>query len=102
MVGWVFFDAQSLLQAGDTLSIMFGFDAETLASAESLYYLRSYLVPLMIAIVGCTPLPKRIAAKLENKKIMIVIEPFFVAVLLVMITAFLVDGSFNPFIYFKF
>lgn len=102
MVGWVFFDAQSLSAAGETLSIMFGFGYKTLASTESLYYLRSYLVPLIIAIVGCTPLPRHIAAKLENKKIMTLAEPLYVAVLLVITTAFLVDGSFNPFIYFRF
>ncbi|WFA08031.1 MBOAT family O-acyltransferase [Tissierella sp. Yu-01] len=102
MVGWVFFDAKNLLAAGDTLSRMFGIGSEILINAESLYYLRSYLFPLIIAIVGCTSLPKRIAAKLDNEKIMIIFEPLYIAVLLVITTAFLVDGSFNPFIYFRF
>lgn len=102
MVGWVFFNAENILEAGDTLSRMFVVGSETLINAESLYYLRSYLFPLIIAIVGCTPLPKRIAAKLENEKIMIIFEPLYVAVLLITTTAFLVDGSFNPFIYFRF
>lgn len=81
---------------------MFFIGSKALINGESLYYLRSYLFPLIIAIVGCTPLPKRIATKLENEKIMVIFEPLFVAVLLITTTAFLVDGSFNPFIYFRF
>lgn len=102
MVGWVFFDAENLLAAVDTISRMFLIGTETFINKESLYYLRSYLFPLTISIVGCTPLPKHMAAKLDKKKMMIIFEPLYIAILLVTTTAFLVDGSFNPFIYFRF
>lgn len=102
MVGWVLFDADNLLVAGNRLLRMFTLDSTALTNAESLYYLRSYIFTIIIAIIGSTPLPKRIADKLENKKIMTIIEPLFVGVLLIATTAFIVDGSFNPFIYFRF
>ncbi|MDR0819807.1 MAG: MBOAT family protein [Oscillospiraceae bacterium] len=107
-VSWAFFDSPSFSAAGAALSRMFGFGAESLAGTESLYYLRSYLVPLIIGAIGCTPLPKRIAEKLLasetrlGKAASTALEPLTIAVLLIVITAFLVDGSFNPFIYFRF
>lgn len=102
MVGWVLFDTSNLLMAKNTLAKMFGFGADIIAGEESLYYLRSYLVLFIIAIIGSTPFPKRIAAKFENMKAMVIVEPLYIAALLIISTAFLVDGSFNPFIYFRF
>jgi alginate O-acetyltransferase complex protein AlgI len=71
-----------------------------------LYYLRSYMVPLAVALIGATPLPRALAARLERSKsgksLLTAAQPLFVAVLIVLVTAYLVDGSFNPFIYFRF
>jgi alginate O-acetyltransferase complex protein AlgI len=102
LFGWVFFDAPDLGAAAARLALMFGAGADGLAGADSLYYLRSYLVPLLLAIVGATPLPARLMAGLRAKRVMTVLEPVGVAALLIAVTAFLVDGSFNPFIYFRF
>lgn len=102
LISWVFFDAYNFMEIGITLSRMFGFGADSFAGVESLYYLRSYLVPILIGIIGSTPIPKLIAEKLSTKGIITVLEPLTIGVLLVAVTAFLVDGSFNPFIYFRF
>jgi alginate O-acetyltransferase complex protein AlgI len=101
-VGWVFFDSFSMAEIGHTLSTMFVFGAEGLAGAESLYYLKSYALTFVIAAVGATPLPKMLAARFKDAKPMVVAEPLAVGLLLVVVTAYLVDGSFNPFIYFRF
>lgn len=103
---WVLFDAASLGAAFTQIGTMFGIGVSGLTGAQSLYYLRSYLVPLIIAVIGCTPLPKQLAGWLAKQKtgasLMVGLEPLTVALLLVVITAYLVDGSFNPFIYFRF
>jgi alginate O-acetyltransferase complex protein AlgI len=101
-VGWVFFDAPSFGAVGQTLGQMFGFTASGLAGKESLYYLWSYALPLLFALIGCVQLPKRLFNRFENKKAMTIIEPIVIALLLIIVTAFLVDGSFNPFIYYRF
>jgi alginate O-acetyltransferase complex protein AlgI len=103
-VSWVFFDAPGFAQAGHVLGQMAGLGATGLAGADTLYYLRSYLVPLLLGVVGATPGPKRAAAWLleRRRSALTVLEPATVGVLLVTVTAFLVDGSFNPFIYFRF
>ncbi|MCL1824094.1 MAG: MBOAT family protein [Oscillospiraceae bacterium] len=103
-VGWVFFDSLSTAEIGKHLSVMFGFGADGFAGTEPLYYLRSYAVPLIIALVGATPLPKKLFDLLENKKAraLTFMQPAVTGILLIIITAYLVDGSFNPFIYFRF
>jgi alginate O-acetyltransferase complex protein AlgI len=105
-LSWTFFDAPNLGASVSMLSNMFGLNGQRFAGIESLYYLRSYLVPLLIAAIGCTPLPARTMALLGEKRLigrcMVILEPVFIAVLLVIITSYLVDGSFNPFIYFRF
>ena len=53
-----------------------------------------------------TPLPKKAVALLREKKgaalALDVLEPLCVLLPLLIGTAFLVDGSFNPFLYFRF
>ena len=75
-------------------------------SGEFLYYLKNYGVLLIVAAIGATPLPRRLYNKAaENaigKKTVNVLEPLLIAAILMVATAYLVDGSFNPFLYFRF
>jgi len=85
---------------------MFGLSGDPLVSAETLYYLRSYAVIFILAIIGATPVVKKAAAAIENTKaggkILSVAEPIALGVLLLVMTGYLVDGSFSPFLYFRF
>ena len=56
----------------------------------------------MGALVGSTPLPVKLGRKLQGTKAAVVLQPVFVLVMLVLVTGCLVDGSFNPFLYFRF
>ena len=55
----------------------------------------------VLGFVGSTPVVKSLAEKLPAK-VAIVLEPLVMAALLLVCTAYLVDGSFNPFLYFRF
>ncbi|MEG1772957.1 MAG: MBOAT family O-acyltransferase [Clostridia bacterium] len=103
LFSWVLFDAESISAALSTMGNMLFINTPAF-DATALYYLRSYAVPLIIGIIGCTPLPKLIASKFSARfeKTAIIIKPIFVVALLMLTTAYLVDGSFNPFIYFRF
>lgn len=104
LIGWTIFDASSASGALKTLGLLVGIGAESFSGGESLYYLRSYAVPLIIAAVGSTPLPKLAWEKLCVRigAVRTYAEPIVLGALLIVVTAFLVDGSFNPFIYFRF
>ncbi len=102
VLSFVLFNADSLNQALSDIGGLFGFSGAPLVTAESLYYLRSYFVLLVAAVIGATPLVRNLARKLENKKIGVILEPTILVLLLFVCTAYLVDGSFNPFLYFRF
>lgn len=106
LLGFVLFDAHDVSAAFARIGTMFGAGSVGLAGTEALYYLRSYAVLLALAIVGATPLPKRLIARVGGSRVgrllLPVLEPIALTVLLLVCTAYLVDGSFNPFLYFRF
>ena len=105
LLGFVLFDAPTLSSAGSRIAGLFG-GAGAVAGVQSLYYLRSYAVVLLLAVLGATPLPKRLLARLRKNRvcgaILDVLEPIVLVALLALCTAYLIDGSFNPFLYFRF
>jgi len=101
-ISWAFFDATGFGAAFVVIGRMFGAGG-VFASAESLYYLRSYAVPLIVGVIGCTPLVLKIAKRAsEKQRLAVWLEPAALLLLIVASTASMVDGSFNPFIYFRF
>jgi len=106
IISFILFDSAHLGAAVRTVGDLFGITGLPLTSPESLYYAKSYLPLLAVGILGATPLPRYLAGKLAQhplgQKVLPVAEPLVLAVLLLICTAFLVDGSYNPFLYFRF
>ncbi len=106
VASFVLFNASSLAQAGEQLRGMFGLGGLPLVSAQALYCLRSFGPTLLISAVGCTSLPLKLARALSSRpaarRVMLALEPPLLAGLLLLATGYLVDGSFNPFLYFRF
>jgi len=106
LISFVIFNAADMGEAFAYIGGMFGAGGIPLVSAEFVYYLKSFAIVLILAVIGATPLPKNLVLKVrENEKaarIMNFIEPVFLLGLLIVMTAYLVDGSFNPFLYFRF
>ncbi len=106
LVSFVIFNASGVGQLMGDLQAMFGMAGLPGWSFETGYFLRSYAVVLLAAIVGATPLVKnlweKIAATHPGRVVALVAEPLFVVGMLFITTAYLVDGSFNPFLYFRF
>ena len=85
---------------GPYLAAMFGFGAGAL-DGDFLYYLRNYLAILIIAIVAATPLAKTVWHKLPERARQIAF-PVLMLAGLTLTAAYLVDGTYNPFLYFRF
>ncbi len=102
VISFVIFNASTLTQAGRDIAGMFGFGNVPLMSVEALYCLRSYAVLFLIGIIGATPFVRNAAVRLGKTSASAVLRPVLAALLLLVCTAFLVDGSFNPFLYFRF
>ena len=101
---FVLFDASSLSAAASCIKQMLGLGRLPLASQEAVYLLRSNALLLILAAVGATPLPKRAAERFSRRfpRTAAVLTPLALCLLLMLCTAFLVDGSYNPFLYFRF
>jgi len=101
-LSFVLFNAESLTQAVTDMGGMFGFAGVPLVNAESLYYLRSYAPLFLMGIVGATPIVRDTARKIGEMPYGVALEVVMMAVLLIVCSAYLVDGSFSPFLYFRF
>jgi hypothetical protein len=89
---------------GRYIALMFG--AGTADQAVTLYYLKSRAFLMIAAIVCSLPLLDKLD-DLMNKKLMFyttkdMVETFVLLILFIMSVAFLVSGSYNPFLYFRF
>jgi len=103
LVSFVIFDSRSLPEMLHYVGAMFGAGDYPLISTEFLYYLRSYGLLIICAIIGATPFCKLFFR--ENSfgiTLKTLFETVFLIILLLLVTAYLADGSFNPFLYFRF
>lgn len=104
-VSFVIFDSAGLSEAATHLGRMFGAGGIPLVTGEALYYLGSYAVTFIIAMIGATPFPTCMAKQLSEGKggrALSILAPAALVLVLAVVTAYLVDGSFNPFLYFRF
>ena len=99
MISFILFNAASVGEAVSYIGGLFGIGGAPLVSNEAIYYFQSYGFIFILGIIGATPIPKIIASKVKALQYA---EPIFLASLLIIVTAYLVDGSFNPFLYFRF
>lgn len=106
MLGFVLFNAADIAQAGKDIACLFGFGGLPLVSPATLYYLRSYALLFVLGFVGATPLVRntvnRLAEGNTTGKVVSILEPLVLILLLLVCTGYLVDGSFSPFLYFRF
>lgn len=100
IVGFVLFNADSLSAFARDLGRMCFLTAP--ARLSDLYYLRNYGAVLLLSLLGATPVPKALYARAAAHRWVQWLESLGLAALLLLCTASLVDGSFNPFLYFRF
>lgn len=105
-ISFVIFQSDTLAVMLARIGGMFGIAGEAFTTSYGLYSLRNYAGVFVLAVIGATPLPAKAFHKLQDSKIgariCSVAEPLLLAVILIIATAFLVNGSYNPFLYFRF
>ena len=95
MFGWVIFAIDDIHQIPAFLSKLFSFDF----SGDIIYYLRNYSIVVLAACLFCTPVLNRFYGKIKRHKVITACLLFAVLFLSV---AYLVDSTYNPFLYFRF
>ena len=101
---FVLFDASGLSAALVCITQLLGLGGLPLSSPQAAYLLGSNALLLTAAMVGATPAPKIAAQAIARRwpRVSALLEPVMLVLLLLLCTAFLVDGSYNPFLYFRF
>lgn len=100
VVGWMLFQLNSVGEVVHYWGAMFGAGGATATAADA-FYARSYAVILFIAAIAATPVPKKLFQRIPQR-VQNVLTPVLVALCLVISTAYLVDATYNPFLYFRF
>ena len=112
LISFVIFNAPDMHTAFRDIGMLFGVGGIPSVSAEAVYYLKSYGITILVAVIGCMPLIPMIKEKIsvladKSKSNVVntvfwIMKPVLLIVLMILSTAYLVDGSFNPFLYFRF
>ena len=102
MMSFIMFNGESASQIFENIGGLVGIGDIPIVSKESVYYLKSYLVVILVGIVGSTPLFKNLINNRKATKFLNIVEPLFLLAILLICTSYIVDGSFNPFLYFRF
>lgn len=95
LVGWVLFAVIDLNQIINFFKKMFIFNAGN----EWIYYLRNYIITYTIAIIFSTSFLKKIYNKFVKSNI---VDTIILITIFLLSIAYLVDSSYNPFLYFRF
>ena len=96
-ISFVIFNHSNLLDVKNFIVGLFNF--KYLVDKETLFYLKNYVVFFAVCIVGITPLCKNIYFRLKNKDLLNIV---LVVLLLIVSTAYIIDATFMPFLYFRF
>ena len=108
LISWVFFALESPGEILAYLQAMFGMNGIGPVNSLAMFLCNEYLVLLVIALVACLPLGSRLVHALKSSKtgpamaLYRLGEKVIPAVLLLLSVAYIVDASYNPFLYFRF
>ncbi len=104
LISFVIFSSSDIPTAGYEIKALLGLSDIPFITNETIYYLKSYAFLICLALIGSTPFVKTVAEKVSIKweKAVNVLEVPVLFALFVISVAYLVDGSFNPFLYFRF
>ena len=104
LFGWVLFAFEDLGKGVAFLKTMFGGGAGFISNG-TLYQILSYLPLLIVCLVAATPLAKKIYGKLSCKAgegVLLTVDSVRIAGIMLLSIAYLISGSYNPFLYFRF
>ena len=101
LIGWAIFALEDMNAMGAYLSAMFGLNGGGLFGAADRYALTNYAAMLPVLAAASTPLGARLFGRIPERMAQVLV-PLLMLAGLVLSTAYLVDATYNPFLYFRF
>lgn len=104
IIGWVFFECESITQGMKFIKVMFGLGGNAFVDRASVYYIYTNILLFVVLIICSTPILKRAISRIRERMKMAgsMIVPVMYFILIFLSTAYLVNESYNPFLYFRF
>ena len=104
MISWVIFYFEDMSKVGNYLKTMFGMSGITFINNQAIYYLLSYGIIFLIAAYFSTPNFKKVIEYTENaeKSLVKIGATFSYVLIFAACIAYLVNSTYNPFLYFRF
>lgn len=104
IVGWVFFEFENMIQGISFLKIMFGIGTYSFVDSRAIYYLYTNIILFVILAICSTPILKNVMSSIKEKinLVGVLAVPIAYIIILFFCTAYLVNQSYNPFLYFRF
>ena len=105
MISFIIFQGDNLSNDFNIIKGLFGLNGELFINNVTLYYLKGYVSFIVLGVIGSTNYVKNLVIKISNgkgKKIINILEPIYLLILLIIVTMYLIDSSYNPFLYFRF
>jgi len=104
IIGWVFFECESITQGMKFIKVMFGLGENAFVDRASVYYIYTNILLFVVLIICSTPILKRAISRIRERMKMAgsMIVPVMYFILIFLSTAYLVNESYNPFLYFRF
>ena len=106
IIGWVMFRAVDMTYAYDYIKIMFSFKANEIADNIALFFIKDNLILFIIAIISATPFIKNIYHILNNNsrayKYNQILKPLALITIFIIAISYIVNSTYNPFLYFNF
>lgn len=103
LFSWVIFVFEDISIGIQYLKVMLGLNGNPVLDQLTIFYLYSYLPLLIVLIVFSTPFLSKIKNRFVGfSKVLHYSSPLVYLMIILMVTAYLVDSSFNPFLYFRF
>ena len=105
VVGWMIFAFDDMTILKEYASMMFGVGGVSFINNYALYYLKNYLIIFILAIIFSMPvykLAKEKLSKVKNTKSVFIVSLIIYTVLFIVVVSYLVNDTYNPFLYFRF
>lgn len=105
LIGWLIFAFDDMNKLGSFAKIMFGFGDVDFVNSNFLYYLKNYFIIIIISIIFSMPVYSKIKQTLRKikfpKTLFIIVLTIYVLLFIVTI-GYIVNDTYNPFLYFRF
>lgn len=101
--GWVLFSQADIVSTIEYIKVMLGLGNYKILNDYTIFYIKEYWIIICIAIAASMPILQQInKLGVKTRKIVDLTRPIAIIISFALVTIYLVNSTFNPFIYFNF